>query len=145
MAAGDLVVADWQVELRSTLMGRTTVYKLVGLDGLGEPPVRSRDVELFGTDGSYGSPDYRGPRVILVTLQLVQTSSANAFTSLTSLRTAWAPSTTDIPLYFRVPGWGKVHVDGRPRGLEAELDVRRVAANNITCIGEFHALTPTIT
>lgn len=145
MPAGDLVVADWQAELRSTLMGATTVFKIVGFDGLGEPPVRSRDVELFGQDGSYGSPDYRGPRILLITLHIVQTTSALAFTSLSNLMTAWAPSTTDIPLYFRVPGWGKVHVDGRPRGLEADLDVAKMAAHVITCIGEFHALTPTIT
>ena len=61
MAAGDLVVADWQVELRSTLMGRTTVYKLAGLDGLGEPPVRSRDVELFGTTAATAVPTTAGP------------------------------------------------------------------------------------
>jgi hypothetical protein len=144
MADGDLVVADNQFELRTTLMGATTVYKVTGFDGLGEPPVRQRDVELFGQDGDYAAPDYRGPRIILMTIEIVHTSATNVFAAMNTLRTAWAPSTTDITLYWRWPSLGKQHVSGRPRGLEVQLDPSRVR-NNITCIGEFHALDPTIT
>lgn len=145
MPAGDLITADYQIELRSTLMGAGTVYRLRGFSGLGEPPVRARDVELFGQDGSVAAPDYRGPRVIIVELAIRGSSTAAAFTALDTLETAWAPSTTDIPLFWQLPGMGKVSVNGRPRGLEVELDDSALFAGVIFCVGEFHALDPTIT
>lgn len=146
MPAGDLVTVDYQFELRTTLMGATTVYNVTEFSGLGEPPVRARDVELHGQDGSYAAPDYRGPRVVLMTIEIVSSSPTAAFSAMNTLRTAWAPSTTDIPLYWRWPSLGKQHVNGRPRGLEVVLDPNRLkGGNNVTCIAEFHALNPTIT
>jgi len=145
MAAGDLVVADWQLELRTTLTGATTVYKIRHISGLGEPPVKARDVALDGQDGSYAAPDYRGPRIILVEYLISNATATAAFNSLTTLKTAWAPAIADIPLFARVPGWGRFSVQGRPRGLDEDVRHSQINRGLISVVGEFHALSPTIT
>jgi hypothetical protein len=59
-----------------------------------------------------------------------------------ALVAAWAPSTVDIPLYFRLPSWGKRYVNGRPRGLDE--DFAALEFGRITAMPTFVALDPTI-
>lgn len=138
--------ADWQLEIRGLLTGHDTVYRIGtgAIDGLGVPPTKTADVELFGRDGSYGSPDYRGPRIIIVEYVINQTTEALAIASMKTLSTAWAPATADITIEIQVPGW-HFTATGRPRGLEPNLGDRRRLAGVIPAIAEFHALNPTLT
>ena len=143
MPAGDLVVADYQFELRTTLMGEGSNYLIVGAPtGFGVPAVKSADVELHHDDGSYGSPDYHGVRVITIPLEMTASTASTAMQYFDALVTAWAPSTTDIPLYFRLPYWGKKYVNGRPRGLSEDLS--KVPYGIVRAIAVFVALDPTI-
>lgn len=146
MAAGDLVVADNQVELRVTLMGDTTNYGMGPLGkahvtGLGVPQAKVADVELWHEDGAYGSPDYVGVRIITVPFLLVGTA-AQAGGWAKDLNTAWAPSTSDIPLYMQLPGYGKLYVNGRPRGFDADLT--NLQFGIVEGTGYFTALDPSI-
>lgn len=138
--------ADWQLEIRGLLTGHATVYRFGtgAIDGLGVPPTKTADVELFGRDGSYGSPDYRGPRILIVDYLINETSETLAFAAMKTLSTAWVPSTTDLTIEVQLPGW-HFTVTGRPRGLEINLGDRRRLAGVIPAIAEFHALNPTIT
>lgn len=119
MPAGDLVVADWQVEVRALLTGAGTSYPLgeEGIDGLGEPEAKTHDVDLGHAMGAYLGRDYAARRTITIPYLVEGTTPANAGTLFVSLRTAWATSETDIPLHLRLPGFGKLLVNGRPRGL----------------------------
>lgn len=124
MPPGDLVVADYQWELRATLMGATTVFlpDLPGIAGLGEVVPKSNDVDLEGDDGAYATKDFDAPRVITIPMRISQSSPANAMNSFGTLKAVWAHSNAaDIPLYIRLPGWGRFYVTGRPRGLKENL------------------------
>lgn len=146
MAAGDLITADWQLELRAVLMGATSVYQLddrTGITGLGEPPAKTADTDLAHADGAYGSRDYRSTRIITVGLFIHRATPALAMTSLATLKAAWAPATTDIPLHLRLPGLGHVSLTGRPR--ELDVSITRLKFGRVDCLGTFVALDPTIT
>lgn len=147
MPAGDLVVADWTIELRSTLMGDGTNYELgpsgeERIVGLGVPVPKTADVDLLHDDGAYGSPDYQGVRVISIPF-LLRGTPAQAMGYLKDLHTVWAPSTTDLPLYIQLPGFGKFYVNGRPRGLLE--NTRWAHFGEVTAEATFVALDPTIT
>lgn len=138
-------MADYTAEVRTTLFGDGTNYGIdfKNIDGLGVPQAKTADVELEQADGSYGSPDYLGVRVILLPLVFDGTPSQVGGWLKTWQTTLWAPSTTDIPLYLQLPGLGKFHVNGRPRGLDA--DISRIGFGTITAEATFVCLDPTIT
>jgi len=146
MPAGDLVTVDFTAELRATLMGVGTIYEIesgtVMITGLGTPPTKTYDLDLTDLDGAYGGRDRLQPRVITVPIVIATGSPATAMNGLKTMNTTWAPSTTDIPLYMRMPGFDKFHVNGRPRGLDADL--KNMQFGVIYCLGTFVALTPTI-
>lgn len=148
MAAGDLIGADYQGEIRGLLFGATTVFGIgprpASIDGLGLTAVKTNDLEFAHKDGSYGGQDKRSIRVITIPLVIRQTSAAAAMNSLTTLETAWDVATADIPLYLRLPGWGKFHVNGRPRGLDATIPTELRQRFSINCLATFVANTPTI-
>ena len=145
MPAGDLITADWQIELRTTLMGAGTNYEFdpAGLAGFGVPPVKDADVDLDGAHGSYASQDFNGPRVITVSFDIAQTTAAAALTRLKELNVVWAPSTVDLPCHFRLPGWGRFSVVGRPRGLDEKLG--QAEFGRVLAMATFVANDPTIT
>ena len=138
----------YQVELRGLTMGAGTVYGIgprpASIEGLGLPAPKTADLDLAHADGAYGGSDKRAVRVITVPIVIRQVSAALAMTSLTTLQTAWDVAAADIALYFNLPGWGQFHVNGRPRGLEANIPTELKQRFAITCLGTFVANTPTI-
>ncbi|MEO7836978.1 MAG: hypothetical protein ABIS21_04995 [Acidimicrobiales bacterium] len=147
MPAGDLVTVDWTVELRATLMGATTIYRLAmggaAIGGLGVPGVKATDLDLTDQAGAYGGRDRNGVRVVTVPLVIRTASASSAMVGVSAMNATWAPSTSDIPLYFRLPGFNKFYVNGRPRGLD--VDLKDMQFGIVRCLGTFVALTPTIT
>lgn len=150
MAAGDLVVADYQIELRATLMGDGSNYPL-DFDQrqqwmpLGEGSTKTADVELLHANGSYGSDDFDGPLVFNFPFIIDATTHATAETRAKTLReTVWATSSTDIPLYQKLPGIGKFYVMGRPRKPYVE-NRSEAQFGTIRVLATFVALDPTIT
>lgn len=140
MAAGDLVVADWQLELRTTLMGATTDYVIDrdagGVGGLLDVAVKMPETDYAHADGSFAAEGYQAARTITVPLVL------DGFAALSTMQTVWAPSTTDLPLYFRIPDIGKKYVNGRPLGLVADTALAAMGAIRVLC--SFRATDPTI-
>lgn len=147
MPAGDLVVADWQYEIRTTLMGDGSDFPLDrdrrrSYTPLGDVSVKAQDVVLSSGDGSYAGADRKGPRIFTLPLVYVGTS-ANCGLAIQTMETAWAPSTTDITLHGRIPGVGKFVVNGRPRGLA--VDFANMDFGEIRFLATFVALDPTYT
>lgn len=147
MPAGDLITADFQFELRALLTGAGTDYEIgprpARIAGFGRAAPKTSDVELDLQAGSYAGPDYAASRLITIPYEIVIPNNApTAMARFDSLSNAWAESTTDIALYFRLPHWGKRYVMGRPRGLAedfGDLDVGIVRV-----LATFFAPDPTI-
>lgn len=126
MPAGDMLAGDYQFQLGSTLYGRGSngVYLDGGtpLSGLGVPDAKTQDVVLNHANGVFANPDYLQMRSISIPV-IIKDTPSNAFSSFAALIAAWAPLTSDIDLAFQLPGWGKIYVLGRPRGLKDDFKV----------------------
>lgn len=145
MPAGDLVIADYQVELRGVLVGGaggTARIGPPGIGGLGVPTPKSADVSLQLADGAYGATDWADVRTVTVPILIDGTTDGGAWNAFAAHRTAWAASTADIPLYLRLPGLGRVYCLGRPRGLAEDLSL--MPEGIINCLGTFVALKPAL-
>lgn len=128
-------------------MGATTIYGIEmgagGITGLGVPRVKTTDLSYTDRDGSYGGVDRLDVRVITVPLIIRGATATAAMDGLEAMNTAWAVSAVDIPLYMRLPGFGKFYVNGRPRGLDADLKDMQFGA--VHALATFVCPNPTIT
>lgn len=146
MSNGDLITLDYQFQLHNTLYGRgqNGVYlDNKTIEGFGIPDAKTQDVNFTGRDGSYGNPDYVSVRQITIPAMVKATTEATAMTSLKALSLIWVPQTADTDLAFKLPGWGKFYVNGRPRGAKFDLALERRGV--IRVLLRFDALDPTIT
>ena len=147
MPAGDLVVANGQIELRTTLMGPSSDFdidyeRMGSYTPLGDQAYKNADVNLAHDDGSYAGQDFKGPLSFTFPLYFQGTQS-QAGSAILTMRTTWAPSTSDLPLYHQIPGVGKFYVNGRPRG--CNVDARDIEFGRVRFICLFVATDPTIT
>lgn len=147
MPAGDLVVSDYQLELRTTLMGYGSNYRIdhqraQSYTPLGDQGVKNQDVELVHDDGAYAGQELLGTLSFTFPLYF-QGTAANAALAIQTMRTVWAPSSTDLPLYHQIPGVGKFYVNGRPRGVN--VDSRDIEFGTVRFLAFFVAHDPTIT
>lgn len=140
MPAGALVVADWQLELRTTLMGATTDYVIDkdagGIGGLLDVAVQMPETDYAHAAGSFAGDGFAAARTATVPLVLT------GFAALSTMQTVWAPSTSDLSLTFQLPNIGKRYVNGRPLGLVA--DVSQAAHGSIRMLASFRITDPTI-
>lgn len=134
--------ADWQASLSGLLMGASTPYQFGEefIDGLGNPKPKTNDVELHGREGSVGGPDYRGPRIFIFHLEILEDGPANAMDALTLLKAAWLPTASPIELHIQLPGMGHYFWTGFPDTVEA--NVKQLKNGRIQCICTFRALDP---
>lgn len=146
MAAGDLVTADYHLEIRTTLFGKGVNGLWLDQDhiaGLGVPDTKTQDSDLAGQDGFYAGPDFLAGRMLTIAVIVKAASQSALGTNLQTLNTAWAPSATDIPLYLRIPEFGKFHVNGRPRGHAPSMHLSRRGV--FRTVLRFDCPDPTIT
>lgn len=136
-------LTDYQASLNGVTIGDGTDYLwgVANIDGLGNPQAKTADVPLDQQDGAFGSPDYLDVRTLLLHLEIVQATDADAWDALETLKEAWLPATADVDLYVQLPGVGQVFYTGRPRSLEADCALARQGC--ITVIAQFDALDPT--
>lgn len=134
--------ADYQASVSGLLMGASTPYQFGAgfIDGLGNPKVKTADVPLHGQEGSVGGPDYRGPRVFIFHLEILQDGAANAMDALTLLKAAWLPTSEPIALHIQLPGLGHYFWMGFPD--EVEADIKQLRSGRIQCLCTFRALDP---
>lgn len=147
MAAGDLVVSDFQFELRTTLFGFGTDINLddrVPIRGLGVPNATTADTPYRHADGAFASDDHSAARTLSLPFKIVKSTTAAAFAALATANTAWSPAINDLPLYFRLPSWGKVYVNGRPRGLAENLALVYREPAEVPILCTFFCPDPTI-
>lgn len=118
--------ADWQAELRSTVMGTGTAYKIVAVDGFGVHGVKANDYDRVLRHGSVTGADFLSPRVLSLTIKLVAATATTAGQALTTLKAAWRPSTTtaEVELDVRFPGTAETSMKAyiKPRGAQVVLD-----------------------
>lgn len=144
MPAGDLITADFQVELQGVLMGNGAISIAERqLSGLGNPSAKTADVDLANATGAYGSPDYLPARVITIPMSVQATTPSGAWNLFRSLVTAWSPVAADVQMHVRLPGLGHVYYSGRPRALSDDLS--DLYLGWIYCLGTFVALNPVST
>ena len=113
MAAGDLVVSDYQAELRTTLMGASTDYVFTAID-VPPAPIVTNDLPKLLDHGKFQGSHYKGPIVVTLTMEVTGTTEANLRANLDTLETAWAVASSDITFVLRLPTWGKRSLSGRP-------------------------------
>lgn len=143
MPAGDLIDADYQVELNGLLTGLSTDYVLAppGITGLGLAAAKTQDIDPAGQDGTVPNADFLAPRVILIPYNLNDHESTKALEDYATLETAFAPRVDTAELHIQLPGLGHFYFVGKPRSLELVLlDLKSGA---ISAIGEFLATDPT--
>lgn len=136
--------ADYQAELRSTLVGAGTDYPLVGpIDGLVGMPVTAADVQPNTYPGTVRAADRARGRVLTLPVGIDKTTAADTSDALQSLVTAWRPSTSDLPLEVRIPGtsWTRTFY-GRPRLTQSAADLAHLRASWASVDLDFHCSDP---
>lgn len=134
------VTVPWQVEIRSTILGTGTSWitdRSGGRHpgGFGIPDTKADgDVDPDGQHGTYGGPDYMGPRIISWPF-----SCTNA--NYPALRTLWLPieDGAELTASFYLP-WGIETYVGRPRGLVDDLS--ESFFGRMHAVARFDALYP---
>lgn len=142
MPAGDLITADWQAELRGALTGFGTSYAIgTAIGGLDVPEAKGLDTDLGHAPGAYSGRDYTGVRIITIPYILKGTPAAvgDSFWTLSGI---WAASETNMTLHLRVPGYGQIMVNGRPRALTASFEFLNVG--HIAALASFFCGDPTL-
>ncbi|MEJ7763888.1 MAG: hypothetical protein WKF86_00165 [Acidimicrobiales bacterium] len=144
MPAGDLVIADNQLELRTVLSGFGTSFPIAfeNLSGLGVPEAKTSDIEFGHAPGAYLGRDYSEVRIITVPYVLRGTP-LSVGANFRTLCVMWAVSETNLPLHARLPGLGKFTVTGRPRGLVDDLTQLNIGV--VRALATFVCGDPTIT
>jgi hypothetical protein len=137
------VVDDYQFQLGDTLYGTgINSVSMQGVDGLGDPDVKTQDVVWNFRDGSYANPDYNSVRVITIEA-IIRATPIDAMTALENLTLDWVEQPADILLALQLPGWGVFSVLGRPRGVKA--DITHVRFGIIHVLLRFDCLNPELT
>lgn len=147
MAAGDLITADWQVEIRTTLMGNGTNYPIRYIDGVSLPAIVTNDLPKLLADGEFQGINTYAARFVTVTFDVIGTSASNLETRIATLETAWAlAGASDIEFVVRLGGTKK-KCTGRPIEFDRPV-ITPVEAKNFRAIGgraQFKAGNPTWT
>ena len=146
MAAGDLINADYQAELRTTLMGPTTNYGLVSIE-VPPAPIVTNDLDKILTNGRFQGSHFKGSLVVTLTMNVTGSTTANLRANLDTLETAWAVATSDITFVIRLPQWGKRSISGRPINFDpGPFLPEQVPGRTIRGVrAQFEAGTPTWT
>lgn len=138
MTAGDLITADWQIELAGLLMGDDTPYVVAAFDPWAAPTARVGEVNRAGADGVIAGVDLVGGRTVTVELLLASDDVADDLEAMRALTAAWAMADADVPLVWRETGGAMYRLEGRPR----LADPRFSAGLPVEC--RFLATDPTI-
>lgn len=123
MAAGDLVVSPWQVELNGLLMGPTTNFPFNAFDPWAAPVVRSggQDRPARST-GAYPGIDDLGERTVEAELRIAGTTYADVQASRRLLAAAWKlPASGTVPLIWMEDDGVKYRLDGKPNLLDPRV------------------------
>ena len=121
-------LADWQHELGGVVIGPGTDVQVRAIEGLGQPPVRTSDVEPPSEDGLWIGRDYYGGRTVRIDAAIrIVGNPGSVLDQLAALQDA-ADTTavrggggTTMDLRLKLPGRPARTVRGRLRKLEPDL------------------------
>ena len=144
MAAGDLITADWQLELDGYLMGAGQTWDndegpWTGVVGLG---VRAKDAEYDLADGDVLGTDTNPARLFTAPLIAHKLTVSDTFQQAEDLEALWSASATNQELHLQLPGLGHRYLVGRPRG--AAIDLALVRTGTVRALVTFKAGDPTL-
>src|SRR5438552_18049916 len=109
MPAGDMLAADYQWQIGSTLYGAgsNSLHWQYGktVEGLGVPDAKTHDVVWNLKDGSYANPDYTSMRLVTIPSMVRSTSATAAVAAFKAIRLVWVPQAADVALAFQLPGY----------------------------------------
>lgn len=147
MAAGDLISNDYEIELRTTLMGGDTTnfpidYERGSLSGLVDVVTSQAETPFAHADGSYIGESRDAARTVTIAIVVEGSTATATGDNLETMRTVWAPASAAIPLYFQLPGFGKQYVNGWPLGITA--DIRNLPFGHVPILASFRITDPTI-
>lgn len=121
-------LADWQHELGGVLIGAGTDVQVRAIEGLGQPPVRTSDVEPPSEDGLWIGRDYYGGRTIRIDAAVRVTANPGGVLDQIAALQDTADTTavrggggTTMDLRLKLPGRPARTVRGRLRKLEPDL------------------------
>lgn len=116
MAAGDLVVANYQYEYNGLLMGANTPYLIEGLEGLWDmPDIRTSDMERIDSHGDVGGEDFMASRKLIATIKAYADTQTVMETNLATMAKAFQPRSGELQLVWQRPGQVKKYINARPR------------------------------
>jgi hypothetical protein len=126
VAAGDLVVADYQYEYSGLLMGSGTPYIMEKVEGLYSlPDLRSRDSDRQDEHGVYPGVDLLSSRRILLRVALNEVDATEVESLLANAGRAFRPGTVEESFVFQRPAQGGkrfVLAKTKRRSFDAEVD-----------------------
>lgn len=143
---------DYQIQLgdNGVVLGGTnpSTYKLENVEGL-ERDMRSQDLERVNADGSTQGPDYAVAKTVMMTINIIGSSPADAMTKYDALAADWAKARgtegaqVNIPLRFKLPGRPAQRLNvGRPRRLA--FDTSQLKYSLVRCVATYYAPDPKI-
>lgn len=139
MPPGDLIDADYQVEIRDLLLGVGTSYLVQGLEGIHAQAVKTADLDLIG-DGSYAGEDFEASKKPVLTVIFAADDPVDLQDLLDDFLDAWAIG-GDVELHWQLAGSHRYLV-GRTR--RVAVDENRRHAGVIEADAEFFAADPTV-
>lgn len=145
---GDSITKDYQFQIHTSIAygcggGDVHLDYRQPIDGLGVPDTKTQDVVYNFRNGSYANPDYLQGRVLTIPCFIKSASPGAALNALDALSADWQPLAESTELAFQLPGWGLKKVNGRPRGLKADIGLLRSGVIHVLL--RFDAVTnPTI-
>lgn len=139
---------DYQFEITnsagdSLLLGPTTNFRVLSVDGLGGPPLRTSDSARPRDHGQWIGADYMDARMVVLELAVTGASADATITNLDRLKGMWIPDTDPnlrAELAFRLPGAGNRKVRGRVRRID--VDLSQVQFLHVPVTAEFFANDP---
>ena len=126
--AGELITQDWQMEYRDVLLGSSTPYEIVQVEGLMDlPEIQVSDRLRLRRHGLSPGDDFAGRRSITVTFEVDAPTVADLNTYLGTVADITRPGLEESPLSLQIPGvaeGGKRRANVRPRrrALPVNLD-----------------------
>lgn len=123
MAAGDLITADWEVELQGLLMGGTSPFIIRRFKPWSAPTVDAGDRGRGGRGGLVAGRDLPRGRNVPLELYIDAGTESADLAARTDLAAAWGLVDVDVPLVWQEDGI-KWRLNGRPRLADSDLAAR---------------------
>jgi phage-related protein len=132
---------DYQIAIRSLVLGPASNYIVHTVDGLGSPEVRTSDEPRPKRHGDFYGTDTYGSRVVTIELTARGDTPAQAKQAYDALVAAWqlAEGEDTVLLEYKLPGTTQLALIGRPRRLANTDQMSRLKNRRVAVTLEFYS------